>query len=171
MRRAQDSLNPRTHANVMVLSQDDTDAHPYWYARIVGIFHVMAHYSDPYIAGSVDPTPMDFLFVRWYGREPSHNSGWRAKHLPQVGYVDAFDDLAFGFLDPSQIIRASHLIPAYHFGRTDELLAPSIARTKNEQDEDWRYYYVNMYVNLSFFFIGLIYLYLSFVDHDMIMRY
>jgi len=31
MRREQDSLNPRTHANVMVLSQeDDPIAHPYW---------------------------------------------------------------------------------------------------------------------------------------------
>ena len=40
MRREQDSLNPCTHANVMVLSQeDDPSAHPYWYARIIGIYH------------------------------------------------------------------------------------------------------------------------------------
>lgn len=34
MRREQDSLNPRTHANIMVLSQErEPDAHPYWYNR------------------------------------------------------------------------------------------------------------------------------------------
>ncbi|KAF8800327.1 hypothetical protein BYT27DRAFT_7314007 [Phlegmacium glaucopus] len=42
MRREQDSLNPRTHANVMVLSQEnEPDAHPYWYARIIGIYHTL----------------------------------------------------------------------------------------------------------------------------------
>ena len=35
----QDSLNPRTHGDIMVLSRDDE--HPYWYAHIVGIFHAM----------------------------------------------------------------------------------------------------------------------------------
>ena len=40
MRREQDSLNPRTHANVMVPSpEDDPSTHSYCYARIVGIYH------------------------------------------------------------------------------------------------------------------------------------
>ena len=40
--RGQDSLNPRTqHCDIMVCShEDDPEAHPYWYARILGIFHV-----------------------------------------------------------------------------------------------------------------------------------
>ena len=63
MRREQDSLNPRTHANVMVLSQEDhPDAHPYWYACIIGIYHTFVrHESSP------DPFLIDFLFIRWYG--------------------------------------------------------------------------------------------------------
>ena len=42
MRREQDSLNLCTHANVMVLSQEkEPDAHPYWYACIIGIYHTL----------------------------------------------------------------------------------------------------------------------------------
>ena len=43
MRRDQDSLNPRTQADVMLLAHEDLTArnsHPYWYARIIGLFHV-----------------------------------------------------------------------------------------------------------------------------------
>src|SRR4051794_2377362 len=44
MRRAQDSINPRTHPDILLLSHDDLDQeeeerHPYWYARVIGIFH------------------------------------------------------------------------------------------------------------------------------------
>ena len=45
VRREQDSLNPRTHGDIMVLSVDDT--HPYWYARIIGIFHAMVLQIGP----------------------------------------------------------------------------------------------------------------------------
>ena len=141
LRRCQDSLNPRTHSNIMVLSHEDDDTHPYWYAKIIGVFHaIVQHPSKP------DPTPMDFLWVRWYGRNISHHSGWKSKHLPRIGFVDSDDELPFGFLDPLHIIRGCHLIPAFHHGRTDDLLPPSIARLETENNEDWLYYYVNMFV-------------------------
>jgi hypothetical protein len=34
VRHSQDTLNPRTHADIMILSQEDqedSDGHPYWY--------------------------------------------------------------------------------------------------------------------------------------------
>jgi hypothetical protein len=40
----EDTINPRTHSDVMVLANEDKDAeniHSYWYARIIGIFHAM----------------------------------------------------------------------------------------------------------------------------------
>ena len=44
LRRAQDLLNLHMHADVMVLSHEDTEdienPHPYWYARIISVFHV-----------------------------------------------------------------------------------------------------------------------------------
>jgi hypothetical protein len=146
LRRCQDSLNPRTHPNIMVLShEDDDDAHPYWYARIIGIFHALVQHPD-----HLEPVSMDFLWVRWYGRHIEHRSGWKAKHLPRIGFIDSDGDLPFGFLDPIDVIRGCHLIPAFHYGRTEELLAPSIARLPAENDEDWLFYYVNMYVLSSF---------------------
>ena len=60
LRRAQDALNPRTHADVMVLAHEDESEqpHPYWYARIIGIFHLNVHYE-----GRV--RRMYVLWVRW----------------------------------------------------------------------------------------------------------
>ena len=57
----------------------------------------------------------------------------RANHLP------------VGFLDPSLVIRACHLIPAFVDERTSELLRPgiSLARLPGEMD-DWTAFYVNM---------------------------
>jgi hypothetical protein len=58
--------------------------------------------------------------------------------------VDAEDPDAFGFLDPKDVLRGAHLIPAFAHGKTDELLGASIARLPHEEDEDWQYYYINM---------------------------
>ncbi|PBK82029.1 hypothetical protein ARMGADRAFT_1090699 [Armillaria gallica] len=51
-RRNQDFINPRTHSDIMALSpfmqadlDSDNDAHPYLYARVIGIFHVMRTFS------------------------------------------------------------------------------------------------------------------------------
>jgi hypothetical protein len=61
-----------------------------------------------------------------------------------VGFVDSNDPAAFGFLDPNEVIRAVHLIPAFNEGRTANLLGPSIARQESEKDMDWTYYYVGL---------------------------
>jgi len=45
MRHEQDSLNPHTNPNVMVLSPEGEE-HLYWYAQIVGIYQaVVSHPS------------------------------------------------------------------------------------------------------------------------------
>ncbi|EIW78902.1 hypothetical protein CONPUDRAFT_59092 [Coniophora puteana RWD-64-598 SS2] len=41
--REQDTINPRSRADLMVLAQDlqpDSNSHPYWYACLLYIFHV-----------------------------------------------------------------------------------------------------------------------------------
>lgn len=146
LRREQDSLNPRTHTDIMVLSREAE--HPYWYARILGIFHTNVVYTGdnaPGFDSSPGPQQMDFAWVRWFGRDPNnYQSGWKAKCLHRLGFIAADEPGAFGFLDPSQIIRGVHLIPAFAYGRTEELLPPSIARPIHENNEDWKFYYVNM---------------------------
>lgn len=146
MRRSQDSMNPRTHADIMVLSHEDEknedQRHPYWYARIIGIFHAHVRHVGP-TSKSSDPQKMEFLWVRWFGRDMGYRAGWKAKRLHRVGFTDCD---TFGFLNPNEVIRGVHLIPAFAHGRTSDYLAPSIARQPCENNEDWVYYYVNMYV-------------------------
>jgi hypothetical protein len=132
----------------MVLSHEDHDEnsendHPYWYARIVGIFHVMVVHKGV-ASSSREPKKMEFLFVRWFGHDMDGIGGWKAKKLHQIGFVDGDEASAFGFIDPADVIRAVHLIPQFSSGRTKDLLSHSIARSILENDEDWVHYYVNM---------------------------
>jgi hypothetical protein len=144
--RGQDSLNPRTqHCDVMVRSrEDDPDAHPYWYARILGIFHTRVLHTHP-AATNRSVQNMQFLWVRWFGIEPGHQSGLKVGRLLKIGFIPESDDQAFGFLDPSLVIRACHLIPTFADGRTTELLrsGATAARPVGETD-DWTAFYVNM---------------------------
>ncbi|GBE77722.1 hypothetical protein SCP_0106040 [Sparassis crispa] len=63
-------------------------------------------------------------------------------------------DIPFGFVSPDEVLRGTHLIPAFAHGKTSKLLPQSIACQESEQNEDWKYHYVNI-----------------FVDRDMFMRY
>jgi hypothetical protein len=144
-RRDQDTLNTRTHPDFMVLSheeEDESSSHPYWYGRILGIFHAQIRHVGEN-SSNRRPVRMEFLWVRWFGRDMTHSAGWKPKRLHRLGFIDAADGGAFGFLDPTEVIRGAHLIPAFHYGRTDRLLPPSIARRPEEKDQDYIYYYVN----------------------------
>jgi hypothetical protein len=147
VRRDSDLINPRTdHCNIMVRSPEThPGAHPYWYAQVMGIFHAQIMHIDPrHSQQSSQPQHMEFLWVRWLGAEPGYRSGSRYAKLPKIGFVPDTDDMAFGFLDPSLVIRACHLIPNFDGEKTPDLLhAPaSVARTPGE-DKDW----CNLYVN------------------------
>ena len=153
LRRAQDSLNPRTHADFMTLSHEDDpetqDQFPYWFGQIIGIFHAMVVYTGP-SSQSLDPQHMEFLFVRWLRCNLNHHGGWKTKCLHRIGFVDGNDDTSFGFLDPQEIIQAVHLIPAFHYGRTPDFLPPSnFAHPPSDNNEDWQYFYVNQYAYIS----------------------
>jgi hypothetical protein len=69
--------------------------------------------------------------------------GWKVKRLERVGFIPIDDPGAFGFLDPQQVIRGIHLIPAFNYGHMDTLLPPSIARPTHNNNEDWTFFYVN----------------------------
>jgi hypothetical protein len=146
LRRDQDSVNPRTHPYIMLLSREETGGgpagHPYWYARIIGIYHTFVTHSGPH-SRSNKRQRMDFLHVRWLGDEANYNSGWKIRRLHRLCFLDSHVARAFGFVDPSEVIRGVHLIPAFEYGRTKLLLPRSIARPETDQDEDWAAFYVN----------------------------
>jgi hypothetical protein len=146
VRRDRDTINPDNHHFVMVRSSEDgPDTHPYWYAQVLGVYHAFVFTTHP---DSRDQSVrrMEFLWVRWLGVEPKYHSGSRYARLPMVGFVEDSDELAFGFLDPSLVIRSCHLIPRFMSGRTSNLMSyrgPTAARASDCTD-DWTNFYVNM---------------------------
>ncbi len=150
----QDSINPRTRSDVIVLAnKTDTNCiHPYWYACIIGIFHADVCYNDP--DGTMEEMccfQIDFLWVCWYGFNGKHKLGFKAKRPHWVGFVDGSDQDAFGFISPADVIRVVHLLPVYQLGTTLDFLAPSIAWWPNENDKDYERYSVAMWVTKFYF--------------------
>jgi hypothetical protein len=123
----------------------DNEPHPYWYVRVIGIFHVDIIHTGP-LSKSLHRQRIDFLFVRWFGRDLGHRAGWLAQRLHRVGFLDAEQPGAFGFLDPAIVIRGVHMIPGFAYGTSAELLSParSFARLPLNEVQDWCCYYVGM---------------------------
>ena len=131
----------------MVLRPDGPGPHPYWYARVIGIFHTMV--DHPMLP---DGTRMDFLWVRWYGSDidsdQGYDSGFEARCLHRIGFLEDTNNPnaspPFGFVDPKTVIRSVYLPPVYDEGKRADLLGPSVARTPSEGDEDYCLYYVDL---------------------------
>lgn len=149
-RREQDSINARTHPDVMLLSRDDrAHEHPYWYARVCGIFHVNAYLEDPHSLAPAQRQTFEILLIRWYGLNYRAPRGWKAKQLPIVGYVNPTTDntAAFDLINPFHVIRAAHLIPDFTGGSSTNGLGPTAMRPDSESlnaNEDYNWYYVNV---------------------------
>ncbi|KAF8673118.1 hypothetical protein RHS04_07673 [Rhizoctonia solani] len=130
----QDLLNPSTSNWFILLPAQSEDSstppHPFIYAKVLGIYHAKVSY------GNVVPRREDFVHVRWlyYNTDEARQGGWD---------------------ECRNIIRAVHLIPDFQSGSSGTLLnfAKLIAHN-SEEHWDWKYYYVN-----------------RFVDRDMLMRY
>lgn len=85
--------------------------------------------------------------VHWATGNVSSFSGFVG--IPRLGFVHESERDAFGFVNPADVVRSAHLIPAYHYGRTSTLLtSPSLARSQGknieEEEDDWDSMYVNM---------------------------
>lgn len=140
LRREQDSMNPRTHADVLVPAPDvdietgiSSTGHPFAYARILGVFHAdVIHHR---LGERPKQYTMEFLWVHWYRRDTRFKAGFKHRRLHRVEPMPEDDPDAYGFLNPDDVIRGIHLIPAFAHGRSEILAAV---------DNLWKYYYVNM---------------------------
>jgi hypothetical protein len=145
VRRSQDVINPNTdHKDIMVLSAQDPDSshHEFDYARVIGIFHVNVIYTGP---GMVDyrSRRLDFLWVRWFENldDVPASKGWETAQLDTLRFLPMSDDDAFGFLDPSQVLRASHLIQSFMADRR-HMDGRGISECA-QNTQDWHQYLVN----------------------------
>lgn len=122
---------------VLVYSPTSQDAEPWLYAHIIAIYHVFA-------CAVINPEPkrLELLWVRWMQRDPPQLTGPNARQYTRVSFTPHSDvpGEAFGFVDPSHVIRGCHIIPAFNLQRTCDRLGPSMAR---DAKGDWRAFYAN----------------------------
>lgn len=143
LRREFDTINPRAdRQDIMLLSDQDVENHPYRYARVLGIFHANIMYTGP---GSNDflSRRMEFLWVRWFEllHDRTTAKGWEQRVLDTVRFLPMADEDAFGFVDPADVLRGCHLIPSFHDG---VLHADGVAMSRCAGDaDDWKCYCIN----------------------------
>lgn len=110
------------------------------YARVLGVYHANVVYVGPGMT-SYEPCRMEFLWVRWYREVPETKTGWESCRLDRVKFLPVSDENAFGFVNPSDVLRACHIIPAFTLGK---LHADGKGLSHCAQDSsDWVMYYVN----------------------------
>jgi hypothetical protein len=140
--------------DIMVLSHEDETSesvapYPYWYARVVCISYVFVRFRTSSSSALTEPERFNLLWVRWFGLDSVGSSGWEARRLHMLGFLpsDDSDGPAFGFVDPTQVIRGVHVIPAFSYGTTQDFLGPerSIAHQHPAiGNHDYVAYYLGM---------------------------
>jgi hypothetical protein len=128
----------------MVSSGKTRPKHPYWYAHVLGIYHMDTWLN---IKGPTKKHQLEVLYVRWLAPLADHHSGMACARLPKVAFIEETDRDAFGFLDPRQVIQSAHLIPAFKSGQgtTSLRYGETFARRDSDLD-DWEAFYVGMSV-------------------------
>jgi len=172
VRRSQDVVNPHTsHCNVMLLAKREgteaTSAHQFLYARVLGLYHVNVVYTGP---GMLDYTPRKFYFlwVRWFDYV-GRTVRWRDQRLDSLGFPPISSHHAFDFVDPRDVLRGCHIVPAFQDGRVH---SDGIGLSRCAADsQDWRHYYVMRYFQFHFYCLAYSLSISRFVDRDMLMRY
>ncbi|KAG9120845.1 hypothetical protein FRC07_003499 [Ceratobasidium sp. 392] len=155
--RQQDTLNLSSQCFALLPGPTNLERapseHPFIYAKVIGIYHAHIVY---------DRRPakrFDFVHVRWLYYDYDRPGGWNHDCLDRLHYHKCSTDQdildAFDFVDPQDIIRATHLIPDFKSGITDEYLSQVHSISHDHADHmDWKGYYVA-----------------RFVDRDILMRY
>jgi hypothetical protein len=138
-------VNPRFHADVMLPDYSSEELSDFTYARVIGIYHVVVQ-----LAGELRNRAFDFLHVRWFVRDTTATRRWR---LPRIRFLDTSDPQdcrsAFGFVDPAEVIRSVHILPAFHHGSATLLHVPSLARPGEEDLAEYKLHYVGMCVYVT----------------------
>jgi hypothetical protein len=146
VRRAQDVINPGTsHCDILLLADRNIATrsqcdHPFLYARVLGAYHANVAYTGD---GMLDyeARRIEFLWVRWFEHDDTRSLGWKGLRLDSVHFPSLATEGAFGFVDPKDVLRGCHIIPAFAGGKrhSDEV---SISRCVRD-GKDWSHYYVN----------------------------
>jgi hypothetical protein len=150
LQRQSDVINIRTRPDIMVVSPEDDHSHPYQYGRVIDIFTVPIHYKgNKEIKGGSPRQDVQVLWVRWF--EVVHHEykdGFSSLRLPRLEFLepgeDDPEDSWHGFIPPSDVLRATHIIPAFGWGIMEDQFCSEGSHALRYFKEDWCYYYTNM---------------------------
>jgi hypothetical protein len=113
------------------------------YARVIGIYHANIIYIGE---GNIDYQPhrLEFVWVRWY-RVSKRNttSSWRSRRLDRLEFLPINHEKAFGFINPSDILRATHIVPIYCRDQVYNGRSYSGVSFWAQDGKDWNEYVVN----------------------------
>jgi hypothetical protein len=147
VQRGTDIVNAGTsRCNIMLLADNadgPSSSHHFLYARVLGAYHANVIYAGP---GMQDYTArhLDFLWVRWFEVVNPTSSGWSNSTLDLVHFPPMHQNSSFGFVDPSDVLRGCHILPAFAKGKRH---ANEIGMSRCAKDgKDYNLYYIGRYV-------------------------
>ena len=150
VRRDQDVVNPKTpHRYIMLLANLDgekaesvsKDDHPFLYAQVLGAYHVNVIYNGQW-SRDYGTRRVEFLWVRWFEYCGEHSAlNWDNLRLDAIRFPPLSEDSAFGFVDPNDVLRSAHIVPAFASGPA-RLDGVGLSRFSGDS-KDWLKYYVN----------------------------
>lgn len=127
----------------------DEDRKPYGYGHLLAVGHMMLRYNGPGqektgLFADGRHHMMHILRVRWYEQDDSYKSGWRARRLPRLMLLPSHEKGAYGFLDPMDVIRGWHIIPAFRYDDMTQSTGQTAVRSVEDDTEEHPYYYAGM---------------------------
>jgi len=146
-----DIVNPGTsRCNVMLLADDaegsviSSNLHHFLYARVLGAYHVNVIYTGPGMR-DFEARRFDFLWVRWLDVVNPGSSGWNTTKLDSVYFPPMNENYSFGFVDPKDVLRGCHILPAFAKGKRQE---DGIGISRCAKDgKDYNQYFVGRWVH------------------------
>lgn len=146
MRRGTDIVKPEgPQCNVMLLENssdgsDPSNSHHFLYARVLGVYHANVIYTGPGMQG-FEARRFDILWVRWYELvDDTGSSGWNESILDRVRFPPMHEDTSFGFVDPNDVLRGCHIIPA--FAKGQRTAKTNVLRCAKDS-KDYLLYYIS----------------------------
>lgn len=151
LRRDYDVINSRSRPYIMTVSPEGDLHTSFWYAAVLGIFHVEFQHIGP-MSKNLRPRVLHFLWVHWLEPVEGHDPGQTQDTLPKIRFPLDNDEFAYGCLDPSLVLRGCHTIPAFCDGQKPQSESPVSQEVRcqgrilmrEESLDKWKNYYVGM---------------------------
>ena len=116
--------------------------HLFIYACVLGVYHTnVVHKFATTGAQNYNPDHMEFLFVCWFTYLGPVNVQWANLKLNSLSFLPINSEDTFGFIDPANVLRGSHILPWFH-GERVHADQWGLSRLANDK-HDWCQYRVN----------------------------